>query len=276
MGDAHLPSATGHDGHVADVQLTHPSGVVVLREVEGRITADMLQLCGVVDRLEWGHIERHDIVGAATRTRSPGVLPGSGPVHITIVTDQVLPEQSSVLPAGAFAIIDAMCAVDPAELQAAGLEGEVWEGIRFSDPPAWSGAVTELLADGFEMVTADEQSALLRSGDALATVEFRYRDDVRLVQMVVSSALGVGDDAPMALYEAINGINMVVPWSTTMIDHGDVLVRESVADATVHQGAVITLRTQEMLGLLWVMRGPLAEVAQGRLTPEAGLEVMFS
>jgi len=261
---------------VASVVLTHSSGPVALNEADGRINGRLLELRGVIDDDTWGRIQRHDLFGATSRLRSPGELPSSGRLRITITTDQELPTDAAELPAEVFSMVDAMRSVDVEDLQAAGLEGEVWEGVRFADPPVWGAALAELVADGFAVIVGDHESALLRSADGLATVKFHLRNDVKLVQIVVSSPLALPDDVPLALYEAINGINMVVPWSTTMIDHGDVLVRESVDDATVHQGAVIALRTQEMLGLLWVMRGPLAEVAQGRLTPEAGLEVMFS
>jgi hypothetical protein len=55
-----------------------------------------------------------------------------------------------------------------------------------------------------------------------------------------------------------------------------VLLRETVTDDTVDQATLIATRVQEMLGLLWVIRGPLVEVAHGTLTPQAGLETMFN
>lgn len=261
---------------VAPIVLTHASGPVTLNEVHGRIADGLLELRGLIDDDTWERIQRHDVFGATSRLRSPGELPSSGTLRITLTTGQELPPEAVELPAEVFIIVDAMRSVDVEDLQDAGLEGEVWEGIRFAAPPVWGAALAELVADGFAVLVGDHESALLRSADDLATVQFHLRHDVKLVQIVVSSPLGLADDVPLALYEAINGINMAVPWSTTMIDDGDVLVRETVADATADQGAVITLRTQEMLGLLWVMRGPLAEVAQGRLTPEACLKAMFS
>jgi len=169
-----------------------------------------------------------------------------------------------------------MRSVDHEELQAAGLEGEVWEGLHFSDAPAWSGAVAELKAEGFEVLGRDEVSTQLQNDDDLISIEFRYRDDARVVQIMVSSPLALGEEVPLAVYEAINGINAALPWSTTMIDSGDVLVRETVSDEVVDQAARITTTTQQMVGLLWVIRGPLADVASGTMTSRSGLDQMFA
>ncbi len=264
------------DVTVTTIELSHASGNVTLTTAEARIVDDRLELRGIVDFEVWERIQRLDIFGAASRTRSPGELPPGGELRITITTDRDLPEEAVELPTHGFIIIDAMRSVDAAELASAGLEGEVWEGIRFSDPPVWATAVAELAADGFRFIVGDDQTALFRHDEDLATVQFTRRSDVQLVQIVVSSPLALGDDVPPAVYQAINGINVVVPWSTTMIDDGDVLVRETVTDDVTDQAALIAKRTQEMLGLLWVMRGPLAEVAQGALTPQASLEAMFS
>lgn len=260
----------------ATVEFTHSSGAVHMRHVEARIDDERLELRGLIDQATWERLQRDDVFGATSRTRSPGALPPGDTLRVTVTTDRELPAEAVPLPADWFVIMDAMRSVDVEELNAAGLEGEVWEGVHFSDPHVWSAAIAELVGDGFEVVTTDEQSTLLLHDDDMAEVQFRRRDDVRLVQIVVSSPLALGDDIPLALYEAINGINVVVPWSTTMIDGGDVLVRETVADEVVDQGALIATRVQEMLGLLFVMRGPLAEVAQGALTPQASLEAMFN
>ena len=260
----------------ATVEFTHTSGAVRLRDVEARIDDERLELRGLLDQATWERLQRDDIFGATSRTRSPGTLPSGDELRITVTTDRELPSEAVPLPSDWFVIVDAMRQVDVEELRAAGLEGEIWEGIHFSDPHLWSAAVAELVADGFEVITTDEQSTLLQHEDDYAVVQFRRREDVRLVQIVVSTPLGVEGDLPVALYEAINGINVVVPWSTTMIDDGDVMVRETVADEVVDQAALIATRVQEMLGLMFVMRGPLADVAQGALTPQASLEAMFN
>lgn len=259
----------------ATVEFTHASGAVHMRDVEARIDDERLELRGLIDQATWERLQRDDIFGATSRTRSPGVLPPGGALRITVTTDRELPAEAVPMPADWFSIVDAMRQVDVEELKAAGLEGEVWEGIHFSDPHVWSAAVAELVTDGFEVITTDEQSTVLQHEDDYAVVQFRRRADVRLVQIIVSSPLAVGDEVPLAVYEAINGINVVVPWSTTMVDDGDVLVRETVADEVVDQGALIATRVQEMLGLLFVMRGPLTEVAHGDLTPQSSLEAMF-
>lgn len=269
-------SRADHDDVVTTLDLAHPSGSLSLRYVEARIVDSRLEVRGVVDADTWERIQQHDIFGAASRTRSPGTLPLSGELRITLITDQSLPVEATSIPAEVFTILDAMRSVEVDELRTVGLEGHVWEGFRFSEPPVWSSAVAELEADGFEFVVGDDQSALFRQSDGLATVQFHHRSDVRLVQIVVKSPLAMGDDVPIAVYEAINGINMLVPWSTTMIDDGDVLVRETVADEVADQAALISVRVQELLGLLWVMRGPLTEVAHGDLTPQAGLNTMFT
>ncbi len=260
----------------ASVEFSHPTGTVTLTNVDARIVDDIVEVRGKIDQTTWERLTQDDIFGASSRTRSPGELPSGDVLRITLTTSHALPTEPVAVPAEWFVIVDAMRQVDVAELQAAGLEGEVWEGIHFSDPHVWSDSVAELVADGFEVITTDEQSTVLQHEDDYAVVQFRRRADVRLVQIVVSTPLGVEGAYPLALYEAINGINVVVPWSTTMIDDGDVMVRETVADEVADQGALISTRTQEMLGLLWVIRGPLTEVAQGALTPEASLEAMFN
>ena len=257
------------------VVLTHPTGVITMHDAEGRITDGRLELRGVIDDAAWERIRQHDIFGASSRSQSPGDLPTVGALRITLTTDAVLPEEAVDVPADLFVIVDAMRSVDLAELNAAGLEGEVWEGVHFSDPPAWSAAVAQLVTEGFEVLSRDEVSTQLQDDDDLVSIEFRYRSDVRLVQIMVSSPLALGDDVPLALYEAINGINSVVPWSTTTIDNGDVMVRETVPDEVVDQASLIIARVHDLLGLLWVARGPLAQVAQGALTPRASLEAMF-
>jgi hypothetical protein len=269
-------SKADHDGAVTTLEFTHSSGSVMLHEAEGRIDDDRLELRGIVDADTWERIQRHDIFGAISRTRSPGELPPGDRLRLTLTTDAVLPTEQVAVPAEWFAVVDAMRSVDVEELKAAGLEGEAWEGIHFSEAPVWGSAVAELAADGFEFIVGDDQSALFRHDEDLATVQLRYRSDVKLVQIIVSSPLLLGDDIPKPLYEAVNGINVVVPWSTTMLDDGDVLLRETVTDDTVDQATLIATRVQEMLGLLWVIRGPLVEVAHGTLTPQAGLETMFN
>lgn len=260
---------------MTNLELIHASGSLFLRAVEARIVDTRLELRGVVDDDVWERIEQHNIFGAATRIRSPGALPHTGELRITLITEQSLPVDAVAIPAEAFTILDAMRSVDVDELRVAGLEGHVWEGLRFSEPPVWASAVAELEADGFKFVVGDDQSALFRQSDGLATVQFHHRSGEKLVQIVVKSPLSLGNGILTALYEAVNGINMLVPWSTTMIDDGDVIVRETVADEVADQAALIAVRVQELLGLLWVMRGPLTEVATGALTPQAGLDTMF-
>jgi hypothetical protein len=260
---------------VTTLDFIHPSGTVTLTEVEARIVDEQLEVRGLIDNPTWERLQRHDIFGSSNRSRSSGTLPPGDALRITITTRQTLSTEAEDLQADSFVILDAMRAVDATELRAAGLEGKVWEGVRFGEPQPWAAAVTQLVAAGFEVVSTDNATTILVHDGDIATVEFRHRSDAHLVQIVVKSPLPLTETPPCALYEAINGINRLVPWSTTLIDGHDVAVRETIIDDVVDQPSVLAARVHDMLGLLWVMRDPLHRVANGTLTGQGGLDAMF-
>ena len=99
-----------------------------------RIVEGTFQLRGLVDAETWERIQRHDTFGSAGRMRSPGSLVAGHDVRITVATDQTLPVQVDALPSDRFVILDATQRIDPADLRAEGLEGEVWIGISFGEP----------------------------------------------------------------------------------------------------------------------------------------------
>jgi len=119
---------------VNSLQLVHTSGAVELRDVEVRIVDGTFQLRGLVDPATWERLQRHDIFGSAGRMRSPGSLVPGHDVRITVATDQTLPVEVDALPSDRFVILDATQRIDPADLRAEGLEGDVWIGISFGEP----------------------------------------------------------------------------------------------------------------------------------------------
>jgi hypothetical protein len=269
---------TGQAEPVTILELIHTSGAVVLRDVEARIVNDRLELRGMVDASTWERIELHDIFGATSRIRSHGFSPVGWDLRITVTADLDRPTEVQATSADSFVIVDAMRRIDGEELRAAGLDGEIWEGLRFCDPQIWAPAVDQLATQGFEVVSTDSRSTMLvtdTDGDT-AMVRFGYETDAQLVHIAVSAPLPLGGDIPPAIHEAIDGINALVPWSTTTVDGDDVLVRDSVSDDVADQGGDITFKVQNMLGLLWVIRGPMAKVVHGALTPQEALDTMFS
>jgi len=255
------------------IELTHPSGSVVLDDPEVRRRDDGVALRAMVDADTWQRIRQHDIFGASSRTQQQGPLPDDSPLRITVFTAQELPDNPRSMPAGQFVIIDAMHQVDLAD---SGLEGEVWQGVAFAEPQPWSQAITTLADLGFLPYNGLPSATTVRRSDDDLNIEFRRNHVAKVTHAQAVVALPMGDEVAPATYQLINGINSAVPFSVTMIDAGDLIVRESVADEVGDAAsALIASRVGDLVDIITAIRGPLLEVARGESTVADALEAIF-
>lgn len=255
------------------IELTHPSGSVVLDDPEVRRTGEGVQLRAMVDPDTWGRIRQHDIFGAASRTQQEGPLPDDVPLRITVSTGQELPDNPRTMSADQFVIVDAMHQVD---LTDSGLEGEVWQGVAFSEPKPWSRAIATLAELGFLPYNGLPSATTVRRSDDDLSIEFRRNDVARVTHAQAVVALPMGDEVAAATYQLLNGINSAVPFSVSMIDAGDLIVRESVADEVGEAAAdLIASRVGDLVDIITAIRGPVLEVARGESTVADALEAIF-
>lgn len=258
------------------IELTHPSGSVAFVDPLVRSKGDGVTLRAIVDAATWSRICQNDIFGASTRTRQQGPLPDDSPLRITVFTETELPDQPRIMPAEQFVIVDAMHQVDPGELAAAGLEGEVWEGIAFSEPKPWSLAMVALTELGFMPHNGLPSATTMRHHEDDLSVEFRRNDVANVTHAQVVVALPMGDDVAPATFQLINGINAAVPFSVTMIDAGDLIVRESVADEMGDTApSLIASRVTVLVDIMTAIRGAVIDVANGESTVADALTTIF-
>lgn len=261
------------DGSSLVVELTHPSGSVMFQDPEVVRTDDGTALRAMVDADTWRRIRHHDIFGAASRTQQQGPLPDDRPLRITLLTSQDLPDNPRTVPSEWFAIIDAMHHVD---LTDSGLEGDVWQGVSFSAPQPWSSAITALADLGFLPYNGLPSATTVRRSDDELSIEFRRNEVAKVTHAQAVVELSMGDEMAPAVYELINGINSAVPFSVTMIDAGDLIVRESVADEVGDAAAaLIAHRVSDLVDIITAIRGPVLEVARGETSAAEALEMIF-
>lgn len=259
------------------IELTHISGNVILEAPTARVTDNGTEIRGMIDPATWRRIRDNDIFGASSRVQSTGALPEDVDLRITLTTAESLPTESIAVAAELFVIVDAMRQVDPAELQAAGLEGEVWDGVIFSEPQPWSEAIRSLTDQGFEPFDGLASATTMRRDSDGVNVEFRHHDGAEIVQIQVVLELPDGDDVAAGAYETVNGVNSALPFSTTLIDAGDLIIRETVPDELgTAASALIESRTTDLVELIGIVREPLWRVLRGELAPMAALEEMFA
>lgn len=255
------------------VELTHPSGTVVFDDPEVRSRGEGVQFRAMVDALTWRRIQEHDIFGASTRTRQQGPLPVDKPLRITVFTEQDLPENPRLMPADLFVIMDAM---HPMDLADSGLEGEVWEGVAYSDPKPWTLAITRLADDGFLPYNGLPSATTVRRSDDDVSVEFRYHEEAKVIHAQAIVALPMGEDVNPAAFQVVNGINAAMPFSISMIDAGDLIVREVIPDETgVNAPELIASRVTELVGIITSIREPIITAAQGNMTASDALAAIF-
>jgi hypothetical protein len=258
------------------IELLHSSGPITLTEAQATVVDDQYQFTGLVDAATWDRIEQEDIFGAVSRTRSPGELPSGNQIRITIGTEQQLPPTATAVAADMFVILDAMRSIDLAELGAAGIEGEVWEGIAFSDPQPWSAALHALSKEGFLLINGLPSATTMRRDADEVSVEFRHHEDAQVVHAQAVYALPAGGAVPVATFELLNRINTAVKFGVVMIDAGDLIVREAIPDQLGEaRPALIAERSLAMVSILGEILEAVLRVASGELNAAEGLEVLF-
>jgi len=256
------------------IELTHPTGAVVLVDPDVRSRGEGVQLRAMVDADTWQRIRQHDIFGASSRTQQQGPLPEDQPLRITVFTDQDLPEDPRSMPAEQFVIVDAMHQVDLAD---SGLEGEVWEGVAFSEPKPWSLAITKLADDGFLPFNGLPSATTIRRSDDEVSIEFRYHEAAKVIHAQAVAAFPAGDDMALATYQVVNSINAAMPFSITMIDAGDLIVREVIPDEVADAAPeLIAERVTVLVEIIASIREPLLQVATGQSTAAEAIEAIFS
>jgi hypothetical protein len=256
------------------IELTHPSGPVVFDDPEVRSRNEGVQFRAMVDADTWRRIREHDIFGASSRTRQQGPLPNDQPLRITVFTEQALPDNPRLMPAEQFVILDAM---HPVDLTDSGLEGEVWEGVAFSEPKPWTLAITQLADEGFLPYNGLPSATTVRRSDDDVSIEFRHHEAAKVIHAQAIVALPMGDDVNPAAFQVVNGINAAMPFSVTMIDAGDLIVREIVPDETGDNAPeLIAARVAELVGIITSIRETVITVAQGNMTATDALAAIFS
>ncbi len=249
---------------------------MVLANPSARSRNDGIEIRGMVDVTTWQRIREQDIFGARSRTRQTGPLPDDTDLRLSVFTSHDLPDDVERLMAEDFVITDAMHQVDPADVAAAGLEGEVWEGVAFTDPKPWSLAVDVLADLGFVPYDGLPSATTVRRASDDISVEFRRNEVAAVTQAQAVMALPMGDDVALATFQLINGINAAVPFSTTMIDAGDLIVRESIADQVGDAGpTLIAARVGDLVDIIVAISGPILEVARDEMTVPEALEAIF-
>lgn len=256
------------------IELTHPAGAVVLVDPDVRSRGEGVQLRAMVDVDTWHRIRQHDIFGASSRTQQQGPLPEDQALRITVFTDQDLPEDPRSMPAEQFVIVDAMHQVDLAD---SGLEGEVWEGVAFSEPKPWSLAIAKLADDGFLPYNGLPSATTLRRSEDDISIEFRHHEAANVVHAQVVVALPMGDSVNPAVFQVVNGINAAMPFSVTMIDAGDLIVRDIIPDELGKAApALLAARVDDLVNIMTSIREPIIAVAKGELAPAQAIEDIFS
>jgi hypothetical protein len=258
------------------LQIIHSEGVISLLDPEGCETPEGLAFRGVVDVETWEAIRSYDAFGAASRTREPGPLDENSPLKITLLNVGPQLTDFSHIPAEAFVIVEAMHQFSPDELASAGLEGEVWTGVRFSTPEPWQRAIDRFSAHGFALADGLVGAVTLRHQDDPVSIEFRRLESPDVIRVQAVFPMPMGEDVNPAIYELLNRINRRVAFGLVVIDAGDLLVRHSFPEP-LEAGSpeLIADKLAELLGLLGTVLGPLFGVASGEMTLDEGDAAIF-
>jgi hypothetical protein len=180
------------------------------------------------------------------------------------------------MPVDMFVIMDAMHQVDPTEVIVAGLEGEVWEGVTFSDAPPWGLAITTLAKDGFELFDGlPSATSVKRDSDGL-TVEFRDIAPAKVIHTQAVFPLPMGDDVHPDTFALLNKIHLNIPFAVVMIDAGDIIIRESIPDELgSRRPSMVAERSQVVVNLMGTLRDSILKVASGELTAQEAISALL-
>jgi len=259
------------EGTEVTVDFLHTDAVVSLHTAQGQQTDEGLALRGMVDPDTWHRILADDIFGAATRTRQVGTLHEDQPLRITLLCTEELPGDLQQLTADTFVITEAMNQIDPAELEAANLEGEVWTGLRFSDPEPFALAIARLAENSFSPVVGLSGAVTLAHERDAVSVEFRHLSKPSVLRVQVVYPLPMGDEVDPVTYEFLNRINRRSHFGTVHLDAGDLLARhtfpEPLGDGSPE---LIADKVYDLLGLMALVLGPVISVASGEMSLAEG------
>jgi hypothetical protein len=259
------------EGTEVTVDFLHTDGVVSLHTAQGRQTDEGLALRGMVDPDTWRRIRADDIFGASTRTQQPGPLQENQPLRITVLCKEELPEDLQQLTVDRFVISDAMNQIDPAELAAADLDGEVWAGVRFSDPEPFALAIRRLADNGFTPVQGLVGAVTVAHDRDAVSIEFRRLNPPEVLRVQAVYPLPMGDEVDPVTYEFLNRINRRSHFGTVHLDAGDLLARHAFPEP-LGEGApeLIADKVYDLLGLLALALGPVISVASGEMSLAEG------
>jgi hypothetical protein len=262
----------GHpEGSEVAIDFLHDDGLVTLHEAQGMQTDEGLALRGMVDPTTWQRIREQDIFGASTRTQQQGPLQEDLPLRITVLCAEALPEDLQQLTADQFVITDAMNQIDPAELGAAGLEGEVWSGVKFSAPEPYALAIRRLAENSFTPVPGLAGAVTVAHARDAVSVEFRRLSPPEVLRVQAVYPLPMGDEVDPVTYEFLNRINRRSHFGTVHLDAGDLLVRHAFPEP-LRDGSseLIADKVYDLLGLLALVLGPVISVASGEMSLAEG------
>jgi hypothetical protein len=259
------------EGTEVTVEFLHTDGVVSLHTAQGQQTDDGLALRGMVDPDTWRRIRADDIFGASTRAQQPGPLQEDQPLRITVLCTEELPGDLQQLTTDTFVITEAMNQIDPAELGAAGLDGEVWTGVRFSAPEPYVLAIRRLADNGFTPVEGLAGAVTVAHDHDAVSIEFRRLSPPEVLRVQAVYPLPMGDEVDPVTYEFLNRINRRSHFGTVHLDAGDLLARHSFPEP-FGDGApeMIADKVYDLLGLLALTLGPVISVASGEMSLAEG------
>lgn len=269
-----LSQLIGDAGH--KIEMTHPSGSVFLDDPAVRLRDGGTQIRAIVQADVWRRIRESDIFGAASRQQQRGPLNEEQPLRITVFIEQELGLDGTTFSSEEFVIIDAMQQIDPKEIETAGLQGEIWEGVGFVDPQPWSLAIEELAAEGFEPFDGLPSATTVRREADELSVEFRHHEIPQVVHAQVVLALPEGNQPTPGTYELVNIINAGIPFGTAMVDAGDLILRECIPDQLADAGpAVIAERVITLLKMMGAIRDSVLQVAAGDMDVAEARTIIF-
>lgn len=259
------------------IELTHDSGSLTFNNPEIRKRESRTEIRVMVDSELWNRIRKFDIFGTSTRKKKAGSIPEDFPIRITISTGQDISDYSASIPSSLFVIEDAMFQIDPEEINAAGLEGDIWEGVRFTEPESWSLALFGLEEAGFVTINGLANSETMYNEEEGIGVEFRHIDNHNMVRVQAVCPLNTGEDPNPAVYELLNNINSRFYFGSVIIDAGDILVRHTFPSGMGAPGSqLISEKVFDLIGVISVLKEPLIKVSSGALSVKGAIEEIFS
>lgn len=186
----------GYSEVVAVVPFVSTAGDVIAVDPEIEYLDDLhVRVRFMVDPDEWARLEAGDVFGSRSRRRFPDVLPGDGPVRVTVEGSRHATESPRGWDADEFVVVSAMRSVD-----------DRWQGLVFASPPAWHRALEALVELGFAVdgETDDEISATNHLG---VNVMISVYERTQVASVVYAAPIDRSWCADVSVLDLVNRLN---------------------------------------------------------------------